>query len=303
MRAPDRPAGAPAPVGLRVPHLPRLGQPVAALAAGLALEASGTGGPLALVLGVAAGMPHGALDYIPAREMLAPEWGAAWPALFGAGYLGLSALVMAGWHYAPRATLVAFLAASTLHFGEEDVPNGGATQRLSQGSVPILLPVVFHTGETAELFSWVAGVDVVSATRRALIPALILWSATTATAAVREGTASGALAGSLPLVALFFKASPLTAFTSYFALVHTPRALSGLGAPGAVARQAAPLTGLALLLGALLWLRRPDLAFPERTVRTTFRLLAALTAPHMALRWWQRRRQTTANGSPEDGTR
>ena len=66
----------------------------------------------ALVVIIALGVPHGALDGELARTALRPRFGLAWFGVFALPYLGLSVVVLLAWHFAPLSTLAAFLAAS-----------------------------------------------------------------------------------------------------------------------------------------------------------------------------------------------
>lgn len=269
----------------------RLVRPAAALAAGSLLALAGASGPAALVLGVAVGLPHGALDHLPARRLLAPRLGRAWPVAFAAGYLGLAGLVLASWAAAPLATLALFLGASVLHFGEEDTVATGLAARVAHGGLPILAPTLFHPDAVAQLFAWVAGSDPAPLMAWLLGPALLIWLAcagVTAVQLVGEARWRAPLAEAAALLALFALAPPLLAFACYFALVHTPRALDGMGEPATLLRQAMPLTIAGAVIGLALWLRSPALDVSERTVRTVFQLLSALTAPHMVLRWLTR---------------
>ena len=80
------------------------------------------------------GLPHGALDYLSGRALLARRFGRAWPVPFVAGYLGLAGIVLLGWTLVPVGTLVSFLAVAAAHFGLEDTDSElalGAGTRLA----------------------------------------------------------------------------------------------------------------------------------------------------------------------------
>lgn len=91
---------------------------------------------------------------------------------------------------------------------------------------------------------------------------------------------------------LFVVASPLVAFSLYFALIHTPRALIALKASRLVSTaalwRAALLTMLSLVLAAAIYLTGFSGAIGNDLVRTGFMLLSALTVHYMALGYLDR---------------
>ncbi|MEM9554559.1 MAG: Brp/Blh family beta-carotene 15,15'-dioxygenase [Acidobacteriota bacterium] len=261
-----------------------------------------------LAFGVAVlGVPHGALDHRLGRVLLEPRLGAAWPAVFGAAYLGLASLVVVAWSLVPLASLVVFLAVSAIHFGLGDVRRRLSTSRLhpfevvARGALPILVPVWAHAGEVAVLFGWLVGDAVAPTTRQ-----VALWASGTALglapalawvvahhlrrALERRPGHAEVLAEIALLVALGVVAPPLVAFAIYFCCWHSLRhsletmAAEGL-APRRFVRLAAPLTLATLALAAIAWtaLRRVGTAVDPALVQVVFIGLAALTVPHMIL--------------------
>jgi len=258
--------------------------------AGLPRPAAGVA---ALIVVIALGVPHGALDGEVARPLLRPRFGRAWFAVFALPYLALSALVLVAWRLAPEATLAAFLAASVLHFGAEDAGPGRPLEGLLRGGLPIALPVLLHPAATAEVLgttmlappgplpAWLAG----AALAWALLAPLAL------AATMRAGR--WPVLAEVALLGLAFAAlPPLTAFAFYFVGLHAPRHVAALAAdpgraprvrtPGEAARRALPVTALTLLLGAALWPLFPGPP-PARLLALTLQGLAALTLPHLLL--------------------
>ena len=249
----------------------------------------------ALVIVIALGVPHGALDGEIARPLLRPHFGRAWFMVFTIPYLSLSGAVLVAWRLAPLATLAAFLAASMLHFGEEDAGPHRPLERLVRGGLPIALPTLLHPAVTAGVFAATALTPLpalpdwlVIAARVWLalaLPMLALWLARRRWAVLVE------IAG---LGLAFWLLPPLTAFALYFVGLHAPRHMAALAAdpvrgPRVDSMRAAicrslPVTGLTVLLGALLWRWFPGPPV-DRLLAITLQGLAALTLPHLLLDW------------------
>ncbi len=270
----------------------------AVLVAGAALTLSaalppGTQRVCALAAIVVLGVPHGALDGEAARAVLRPRFGWAWFPVFSLPYLGLSALVLLAWRWAPGLTLAAFLAASVWHFGTEEAENGDGLEVIVRGGLPIAMPTLAHPEATAAVFQTVAGAPLPQlpewlwAAAMAWLALALVWSGHAALR--RQGrllAVPGLLAGA------FVVLPPLTAFAIYFVGVHAPAHTAALirhpvRAPRvrddrSAALLALPITALTLLIGAALW---PfyDGTVPDRLLALTIQGLAALTLPHMLL--------------------
>lgn len=276
-----------------------LGAAVLAISVCLLAGRPGLGAQLVLLAAAVAvlGLPHGALDLPLAREAFRGRLGPAWLPLFGASYLGAAGAVLAGWAVAPVATLVAFLAVSALHFGWGDAEEAGrwrAADAVARGLLPVLLPGLFHPGETGLLFAWLTGtapeateVWTATAARALAAPWAALACAVTVRAAARG---EGSAAAEIPVLALAFAVlPPLLAFGVYFCLFHAPRHLIEVSAGGTpvrdLLRAAVPSTLLALALAAAgwFWLRPEALPAGPALLRVLFWGLASLTAPHMIL--------------------
>lgn len=238
---------------------------------------------------VLVGMPHGAFDHQVAGRVLRPRLGRAWWAPFLAGYLALAGLVWLGWLLAPATTLGLFLAVSVLHFGLGDA--GTPAGVVARGGLPILLPVALHPAAAAPVLAALAGVApaamavALADARWLLLPwgaAFLLWARTASWRERAETAAVGAAFVLLP---------PLLAFALYFCLCHSVRHLLRLGAmlaPGSiraawreVLRVGLPAALLCAGGAAALAAHGTEAALPP-----LFRLLAALTLPHMAVTVW-----------------
>ena len=249
------------------------------------------------------GFPHGAFDHLVARPILAPRLGRLWWGPFGAAYLGLAGLVWLAWIMAPILTLVLFLAGSVLHFGLGDTEEGLEQRRVQRwaavlifGAVPILLPVAFHPEQAAPLLGAIGDVtepvmEHVLALSIWLVPAWIASFVWLCWSGRRDGTDVSMLAASAVCFGLL---PPLLAFGLYFGLVHSPRHLLRLGAwhdpwdPYRAAVWAARVVVPAGIVCALgiggIALAAPDISIS--LLVPIFRIIAALTLPHMIVTAW-----------------
>ncbi|MDJ0847992.1 MAG: Brp/Blh family beta-carotene 15,15'-dioxygenase [Myxococcota bacterium] len=263
--------------------------------------------PAVLLLGV----PHGAFDGELGRAVFSRRSGRRWLSLFLAFYLGLAAFVVLAWSLAPVATLGAFLAVSAFHFAlcDHDPRLGpgvvGAIESAARGAAPVLLPVVFHTGDTAELFALL-----VPGTTSAELGAALRTTAPSLGLLLAAGLALGFgrhawLAASrvehvvpaLEIAGVVLAGAalpPLLFFAVYFCIGHAPRhafeiaaALDPVSARRALvefAKGAAPLSVATwLLFGAACGIVSVDAVGVVELVRVLFIGLAALTLPHLAL--------------------
>lgn len=238
------------------------------------------------------GLPHGAYDAPLARRWLEPRLGPGWWRPFLLAYLGLAGFVVAGFALLPVAMLVAFLAVSAYHFGEEDSKGGRWPTALARGAVPVLAPMSFWPEEVAQLFAWIVpgGIAFSPSVVRAMLFIAVLVVAFDFVVR-RDGWA--ALEVGL-LIAVAATLPPLVAFGLYFLGLHSPRHTLDLAAEispndrrhGIVGfiREAAPATGATILLAGLGYFFLRDAVSPgPALVRVVFVGLAALTFPHMAL--------------------
>ena len=273
-------------------------------AAALAGVRFGMGAQVGVLLAgiVLVGFPHGAFDHLVARPLLRPRLGRRWWVPFGLGYVGLAGLVWLAWTASPALTLAGFLAASVLHFGLCDAEDGLAPRRmpmvvpvLAYGALPVLLPAALHPADAAPVLAALGEVPV-AAMQDALGAAawlLPVWGmafAVVVLAAVREGRG---VVERLAMAAGFVLLPPLLAFGVYFGAGHAVRHVLRLGAwhggpPRVAARWlastmapvalacAAGIAGLALL--------GRDTA--SDILAPMFRVIAALTRPHMVVTAW-----------------
>ena len=255
---------------------------------------------------VLVGMPHGAFDHLVAARVLRPRLGRVWWVPFLGFYLALAGLVMLGWAVAPVVTLAAFLALSVLHFGLGDAGQGAPriTAVLARGALPILLPIALHRAAVAPLLAALADMEtgvmasILADARWLLLP----WSVVFIVGLCGE-VARGERAEALALCVAFALLPPLLAFALYFCLCHSVRHLLQLGAmlaPSdardacrALSRVAVPAALLCAAGAALLAANGTEAALTP-----LFRLLAALTLPHMVVTLGLERRTVPAGPPP-----
>jgi Brp/Blh family beta-carotene 15,15'-monooxygenase len=249
------------------------------------------------------GFPHGAFDHLVARPVLAPRLGRLWWVPFGLAYVGLAGLVWLAWMLAPLPTLLLFLAGSVLHFGLGDVEDGlapGTVTRwaavLTYGALPILLPVALHPFQAALVLAAIGGVAVqpMAAALSLSLWLVPLWGAAFAWVCVTAQPRDARVIAPAITAAGFVLLPPLLAFGLYFGLVHSPRHLLRIGAwhdpadPRRAAQWAAGVVVPASVVCALgvigIALTTQDVSM--RILVPIFRIIAALTLPHMIVTSW-----------------
>lgn len=266
---------------------------LALIAAALGVSA----GPAALIaaagLAAAAGIPHGALDPLAARQAGLVRSPARF-AVFLTVYTGLALAVIAAWLVAPVICLAAFLIISAWHFGGDWFEARPAARWIAGLSL-LSLPAAFHGGEVADIYAILSGerARTIAAAQTTLAPLFAAGLSGCALAAASRSRRAGLEIAAAGIAALALH--PLIFFALYFALLHSARHFLSLwrGARerGAFIRAgvfytlvsfaAAGIAAAVLLRGGA-----PEAA----ALQLIFIGLAALTLPHMALIEWMRRR-------------
>ncbi|MDJ0520820.1 MAG: Brp/Blh family beta-carotene 15,15'-dioxygenase [Planctomycetota bacterium] len=283
------------------------------LAAAAAITLTGVpalGTQLVVLAGLVAltGLPHGAADHLPARDLLRPQFGRGWVAVFGAFYVGVAAFVLVAWLQFPPVMLTLFLLLAVQHFGAEDAnPAVYGRRRLLpmvlHGLIPVAGAVLFHVEETATLFAWllpgtstVAVLDVLQTLALGLPLLLAAWAALALVNVLRGSAAGRRVALEIAaLVALTAVAPPLLSFGIYFCGWHSVRHVLGEAHTldgdrpwrgiARFARHAAPVTLGSIALGAAAYAITAAGATPDVALtRVLFIGLAAIAVPHIAIR-------------------
>ena len=99
------------------------------------------------------GIPHGYFDFLIAKKLFNNYDN--WLVKFIFIYLSLSFIYLLAWFISPTVALAIFLIMSIYHFGveeTEDIESNNIILILYLGSVPIIVPILFHTNEVFYFF-------------------------------------------------------------------------------------------------------------------------------------------------------
>jgi Brp/Blh family beta-carotene 15,15'-monooxygenase len=249
------------------------------------------------------GFPHGAFDHLVARPILSRSLGQWWRLIFLAVYLGLAAAVWLAWMVAPAVTLIGFLVASALHFGLGDIEDGLAPVSvprslavLTYGTLPLLLPIVLHPADTAPILAALGGIEpqVVLRIIAGGTWLVAIWLALFVWLCIAGWREQRGIVESIVAALGFLVLSPLLAFALYFTLWHSVRHVLRLGAWHDdrdfraafrwVMRTLVP-AGIVCAVGVagLSALGEPTII---GLLVPVFRVIAALTLPHMIVTTW-----------------
>jgi Brp/Blh family beta-carotene 15,15'-monooxygenase len=271
---------------------------------------------LGVLLGgaVLTGIPHGAFDPLVARPVLSPFLNWRWTLVFLAPYVGLAGLVWLGWVLVPAATLAAFLAVSVFHFGlgdTQDVAGPPGAGRLSVsralavvtlGALPLLPAIALHPADVAPILGSLAGVPSTTMLHAIHFSVWLMvpWSGAFLFVVLTGFHEPAIVAERLATACCFVILPPLLAFALYFTLGHAVRHMLVLAAwhsphdPKAasvwLARSAIPAS-LLCIAAVYVTIRVNDFPASELLV-PGFRLIAALTLPHIVVTTWMLRDRT-----------
>lgn len=287
-------------LGRLLPYIALSGSAIIALAFPAAVDSWARWVFLASV--VLLGLPHGAVDHVvmarlSATQVLSPK---------GVGLVALYALsvgvMLALWLFAPTPVFMGFILLTWFHWGQGDAwfihappfkRQWWATM-LSRGSLPMLVPLVFHQAEyfqVARDFAGAAGVDLplytesvaVSVAAGLVVVGCVMLEMISVRRVVIEP---------IFLIAFFAIAPPIFAIAIYFCFWHASRHLVRLAAeftqdswPGfaTVLTWSIPLTIVSLTMLAALFF-----AIETQDLFSVYlALIAALTVPHVAVVCWQ----------------
>ncbi|CAL9334540.1 Brp/Blh family beta-carotene 15,15'-dioxygenase [Streptomyces sp. Tu 3180] len=261
------------------------------------------------VVGLAAGIPHGAVDHLVPAWCRARGAGRHHGPLLLLGYVCAAAAAFALALWLPAPALCAFLALSVVHFGRGETcvnalragavpPPAGALCTVAYGAVVTVLPLVRHPDAVrAFLHALAPGTTWLLSSPARLAATVLIATATTAACVLLLRRRHRRDAAELLLLAtLFWLVTPWVAFAVYFAAWHSPRHIARLvladpaNRPALLAgrfgrplrrfcRQGALPTAVVLVAVAA----TAHLAGPHRQALATagVAVLAALTLPHL----------------------
>ncbi|WP_076742165.1 Brp/Blh family beta-carotene 15,15'-dioxygenase [Spiribacter curvatus] len=247
--------------------------------------------PLYAVLAISTavlGLPHGSLDTAVAKRYLHLN---SLPRLvaFLAGYMALSAGVIAIWLQVPNIALAGFLLYSAVHFGDDVAHRLGRIGGIGYGLWILGLPVTLHPGTVEPLFAMLGadqtGLIISAAPWGLALGGVILLSAL----ALHADRALSDWRDPLLLALGAALLHPLAYFIAYWCFLHSPRHLELAArdlnlqgwrerlravAPTTLATYALAAAAIPFLMGV------PSDAILMQVI---FIGLAALTVPHMIL--------------------
>ena len=101
------------------------------------------------------GLPHGFFDYSIGKKMFGNH--KSWVIKFSIGYVVISLAYLSLWYINPFSSLLIFLALAIYHFGMEELSHISYKEMsiidiVSIGSIPIILPIMFHLNDVIFIF-------------------------------------------------------------------------------------------------------------------------------------------------------
>ncbi len=246
------------------------------------------------------GVPHGGLDHLTGRKLLADRLESRWPLVFFPLYLAVALLIVAGWFLLPLVTAVLFFVISAWHFGLEDdrsqlqstVADNIASVAI--GGMVIWIPMLTQTERVGSILQSIvpAGLSVsvhaIIGTAQAIACVLV----PVATLVIARDAARGEMSRAVRNISfcvLFAVTDVLFSFGIYFCGWHSIRGLVRLAenhglSPLQLASATAPLSLGAIGLAALgMWFWSSGQGVSEAASRTLFVALSAMAVPHLLL--------------------
>lgn len=260
---------------------------------------SPTAAVVIVLVAVAVGLPHGALDVVIGPSM-------AKPIVFLAGYLGVASVAVLVWLGLPLLGFGLFFSASWYHFARGDADHrrelghAGALSGISTAGCAIGLPLALHSETVAPVLSNILlGTATLSSDQVEVIGVLI--AAPSIICGVLAGIAAirahqfAAVTELTAIAALAAVVHPLVSFALYFSMWHSPRHLIALDIDRRAVKPTLTATAATLLVAAVVWrVLEPSVA---ATTQVIFIGLAALTGPHLVVTEMLRvRNRGTATG-------
>ena len=246
------------------------------------------------------GVPHGGLDHLTGRKLLANRLASMWPLVFFPAYLVVALLVVAGWFLLPLMTAVVFFVISAWHFGFEDDRSrlqstiADNIASVAVGGLVIWIPMLTQAERVGSILQSIVpsglsvSVSAIIGTSQAIACVLVPVAALVIARDVMRGRLSRALRNTSFSV-LFAVTDVLISFGIYFCGWHSIRGLARLAknhgmSPLKLASATAPLSlGAIGLAGLGMWFWSSGQGVSEATSRTVFVALSAMAVPHLLL--------------------
>ena len=250
---------------------------------------------IALLAVVFIGLPHGAMDGALAIHL-------GWmnkplkAAMFLLGYVGLAAVVVGLWVFAPAIGFLTFLAISLFHFGRGDIVPRSKEHQIAEvvmrGGLVLAGISLFHRSEVDGIFEILVGsntllvwafLQVIGALTILLIPVVIMSKPSD-----ERGSTMLEVTG---LIVLFALAPPLLGFAIYFCCIHSVRHFTHMGTMLKSTIHQFQITRTTVLFSLMTWAvgllilayQSTSVGIEPALIQVIFIGLAALTVPHMIL--------------------
>lgn len=254
---------------------------------------------------VGGGMPHGAYDI--ALLLRATRLGRRGLMLAIGGYVAIAGAMAGMWIAAPLVALVVFIAAASVHFGEDWTMIDEPLLKIAAGTAIIAAPAIGHPADVARLFVAMAASEGGATVARAMIavaPVALLVTMVGIAIAWRDGAREWAAATAIALLVLIV-APPVAGFALFFVFLHSPRHLAAARtALGDASRRwwlatGAMMSGLAIG-GWLLFAATVSPLLTSDATAQAFQLLATVAVPHLLFSRWIEHRLAHADHPSDD---
>lgn len=246
------------------------------------------------------GVPHGGLDHLTGRKLLANRLKSMWPLVFFPAYFTVALLVVAGWFLLPLITAVVFFVISAWHFGFEDDRNrlqsaiADIIASVAVGGLVIWIPMLTQAERVGSILQSIVpsglsvSVSAIINNSQAMAYVFVPVAVFVIARDVMSGKLSRALRNTSFSV-LFALTDVMVSFGIYFCGWHSIRGLARLArdhgmSPLQLASATAPLSlGAIGLAGLGMWFWSSGQGVSEATSRTVFVALSAIAVPHLLL--------------------
>ena len=255
---------------------------------------------LALAVAIV-GVPHGGLDHLTGRRLLAARFPRTWALVFFPAYLAVALVVVIGWNVVPLLTALGFFLISAWHFGLED-DHGEFSSKLvrgvvvtSIGGMVIWIPVLTQASQVQSLLmsilpsEFAASAAEIVETTAWIAMVMLPIAAVVIARDFASATSRGRAIRNISFAGMFATADVLLSFGIYFCGWHSIRGLWRLAQENGmslsqVVRSAMPLSIGAVSLAAIgMWFWSSGQTPSDAITRTLFISLSSMAVPHLLL--------------------
>ena len=247
------------------------------------------------------GISHGALDHVKGSNLM-KFYKIQNKFLFYPIYIFISLFVIFLWVLFPTSTLILFLIVASYHFGKEDSCVGNIIKKrfigilyFLKGSLVVIAPLTFHSGETLEIFK-ILHVNIITPHENYLFICILISFVANLLIVSWSGNDGFFITDWITVFLLNIFLSPLVAFTVYFCFLHSVRHSFSLiyevdnknfeRGVKKFLKKALPLTLItAILFIFSVYILTNYYVLDEAMLKVIFIGLASLTFPHILLEY------------------